>query len=687
MAEVAAFSLFVPEIRDLLAHKRYDELKRVLRELNPIDLADGWSNFQPQEQIIIFKLLDQSRTIEVFEELEFDEQFFLLNSLETGSLGPILEELPPKKAAYLFHALPDKIVRKLFTIIKKDARGSLREALAFPEGSAGRLMYPAIAQLAPAMTARQAVEVIRGATRLRHQPVVQTLFVTDEQGRLLGRIPLSILIVAPGDIRLAKIMTPAQLIKVQAAMDQEDVARLFTRYNLVDAPVVDSTNRLVGVIRADDIMDVINQEATEDMAKLAGTEADDIRAQSVFKVARIRMPWLLASWIGGILASVIISQFHELLSRIVLLAAFIPVITGMGGNVGTQSSTIVVRGLATGQIKMQRVWRLIFRAGVHGVYPAQQHHADVVPGRGRYGHLCVDLHRGDPGDLPADLLPHDVHRSRGGDRSIRDHPDRCDQRAHVSVGGVYGSGMTTIHTTPAWILRCTETGEERMQVVVYTRAFGRLSLSIRGAKRAGSRLALAQSVFREFVISCALADDAYYGRLVSAIEQSSFPCVSSCLNRFCQAAYVSEFLEAMTPERLPGPDTYALFSRVMTWIAVHEQSLLARYYCVFRLLALAGLGVQLSACAACGAPAEGGGVLTGHGYLCAGCAVHEHGGLRLTADMLRQVRDLLILEQDAIIERAADFDERALGRVADFLAACYLHRPLKSQQFACTTLA
>ncbi|MFH1282242.1 MAG: magnesium transporter [bacterium] len=361
MVNVATFALFLPEIKDLIKNKEYEQLKKMLKEINPIDLADGWTNFESQEKIIAFKLLDQKRVIEVFEELDFDEQFFIISNFEEKSLGPILEELPPKKAAYLFHKLPEKVIRKLISLMKEDNANKVKETLSFPENSAGRLMYPIVTRLTPVMTARQAVDVVRGSTKMRYEKALHNLYVTDEYNRLLGRISLKDLIISPAEIKLQQIMNPVQLIKIQVDLDQEEAARIFTKYNLVDAPVVDKENHLLGVIAVDDIMDVINQEATEDMAKLAGTEAGEIRAQSVFHVARLRMPWLLASWGGGVLASILISRFNSLLSQVVLLASFMPVITGMGGNVGTQSSTIIVRGLATGQVDLKRVWKIIFK--------------------------------------------------------------------------------------------------------------------------------------------------------------------------------------------------------------------------------------------------------------------------------------------------------------------------------------
>jgi magnesium transporter len=361
MSSVHPSALFVPELKQLLKSKNYSELKQDLADINLVDLADGWSQFAPSEQTILFKLLPVDRSEEIFEELEVPEQMHLLNTLELGSLGPALEGIKAEEQAVLFHKLPDKTVRKMMAMVRRASGERAQPSLTFPERTAGRLMRPALFDLRPQQTVHQALERIRAGSRLHWEHEPHAFYVTDDTGRLLGALNLPALIAAPQNMKLAELMTPVQLIKVRAETDQEEAAKFFSKYNLVAAPVVNAENKLLGVLSVDDILKVVSQEATEDIAKMAGTGAEELETGSIVRVARLRMPWLLASWGGGVLASVVITRFERTLSEIVALAAFMPVISGMGGNVGTQSSTIVVRGLATGHIQIGEIVRMVWR--------------------------------------------------------------------------------------------------------------------------------------------------------------------------------------------------------------------------------------------------------------------------------------------------------------------------------------
>lgn len=358
---IKTVALFLPDIKQYIQDKDFGNLKRTLREINPIDLVDGWEYFTPQERLLLFKLLDKDRAVKVFEELRFEDQFYLLGGLEPGSLGPVLEDLDTEDATKFFHQLPEKTVNKLFGIMKKDHVEKVQHRLRYPEGSAGRIMHSEFPVLKPEFTARQALDHIQVSMRSKHGEQIHAFFVTKENGQLLGGVSLEQLIAVPRDIRLHEIMRPVQMIKVKATVDQEDVARMFAKYDLIDAPVVDDDNRLIGIIMIDDVIDIINQEATEDIAKMAGTEAEELTTRSVVGVIKARMPWLLAAWVGGIFACFLIGRFENVLSKVVALAAFLPVIMGMGGNVGSQSSTIVVRGLATGYIQVNELTKVLFK--------------------------------------------------------------------------------------------------------------------------------------------------------------------------------------------------------------------------------------------------------------------------------------------------------------------------------------
>ncbi|MBL0059693.1 MAG: magnesium transporter [Elusimicrobia bacterium] len=368
MSPLHPSALFVPEIKQLLAQKDYRELKQDLLEINPADLAEGWDRFTPFERIVLFKLLPIVRASELFEELDVPQQAHLFSALDLGVLGPILEELGAEAAQALFHRLPERTVRRMATIVRRAQSARAERELVFPPHTAGSLMHTDILNLGPKLTAQQALDLVRASSRLHRMSDLHVLYVTDEQGRLMGVLTPRSLIAAPRDMRLSQIMGPVQLIKVRADLDQEEAAKVFSKYKLLAAPVVDQDNRLLGVLTVDDILHVISQEATEDIAKMAGTTAEELEDASAGRVARLRMPWLIITCLAEVGVSAIVRGFEHTLAQAVALASFMPLIAAMGGNVGAQSSTLCVRGLATGHIQPSQWRRMALRELRAGIY-------------------------------------------------------------------------------------------------------------------------------------------------------------------------------------------------------------------------------------------------------------------------------------------------------------------------------
>ncbi|MBW2607965.1 MAG: magnesium transporter, partial [Deltaproteobacteria bacterium] len=230
--------------------------------------------------------------------------------------------------------------------------------LRYDDDTAGGIMVPDFIALKEDTTAKEAIESLQK----EHQDVEMPfyLYVVDEYGKLTGVSSLRQLVVVPPERALKDFMA-TDVFSVQTDMDQEEVAKIVARYDILAVPVVDETNILVGIVTVDDVIDIFRQEATEDILKMAGVGEEFVETKSVLKSTRIRLPWLFASCIGGMIAFFIISHFEESLSRYAYLAAFIPVIMGMGGNIGTQSSTIVVRGLATGRINTRDIWTVVLK--------------------------------------------------------------------------------------------------------------------------------------------------------------------------------------------------------------------------------------------------------------------------------------------------------------------------------------
>lgn len=370
MNQPQSLALLFPEIKELLNAKNYALLKQVLRECDAIGFTDVWRRFDEEERLQIFRLLPARAALRLFEVLEVEDQKYLLNRLNEESVAPILEGMHSPDLAKIFHKMSPRAVKKMTGLIRRqEALAHIDKIMQYPEQSAGALMHPEFVKLLPKYTAKQALSILSAIARPnQHNHVMNALFVTDEEGRLIGRLHLHDLFRAPEDEKLSEIMESAEAVKVAPETDQEQVSQLFAKYQLQAAPVVDGAGRLLGVIEVGDIISVVRQEATEDFAKMAGTRAKDLREQSALKLGFFRMPWLAVTLAGGFVISLIMRHYEPVLAKALALASFSPLIAGMGGNVGSQSATMVVRSIALGHLEnrldqMKAVFRE-FRVGV-----------------------------------------------------------------------------------------------------------------------------------------------------------------------------------------------------------------------------------------------------------------------------------------------------------------------------------
>jgi magnesium transporter len=261
-------------------------------------------------------------------------------------VADLLERLPEEQA--------DAILEKM----KKDESDEVEDLLRYENDTAGGIMVADFIALAEDTTAKEAIEALQKEYSDVEMPFY--LYVVDDYGKLVGVSSLRQLVLVRPESPLKEFMT-TDVFSVQTDMDQEEVAKIVARYDILAVPVVDDTNRLVGIVTVDDVIDIFRREATEDILKMAGVGEEFVETKSVLKSTRIRLPWLFASCLGGIVAFFIIGKFEGSLAKIATLAAFIPVIMGMGGNIGTQSSTIVVRGMATGRIDIRDFWSVLLK--------------------------------------------------------------------------------------------------------------------------------------------------------------------------------------------------------------------------------------------------------------------------------------------------------------------------------------
>jgi len=357
-------ALFLPEIKELLLKKDFLGLKTFLKSINSMDLASGWRRLEPQEKIIVFKLLGTKKSVEVFENLSVQEQQYLINNLANAEAAQVINEMAPDERADLFKELPPKVFKKLFNLVSKEEAQDLRNLLVYEEGTAGSLMTTEFVELRKDMTARQAILFIQENLRTEYRENIYSVFVTDEAHRLIGSISLQDLLKAPPDIQIKQIMSSANLVSIDTQTPSTEVAQQFKKYDLFDVPVVNKENVLVGIITVDDIVELIEKEATKDIyeiGKMAPGKGEVISyaRANPFELIRRRAGWLILLLIFDFLTGTVLKSFEDVLSSVVALTFFIPMLLDTGGNAGAQTSITIIRGLATGDVNIKNVFRVI----------------------------------------------------------------------------------------------------------------------------------------------------------------------------------------------------------------------------------------------------------------------------------------------------------------------------------------
>ena len=345
--------------RRLLRRRATTNIVKLIDKTHPADLALLFRYFNDIEQDEIFSDLKESETTaEFLSELDESIAIRLLENESPERIAQILEKASSNEQAYLMGLVDEKYANSVIDLLKAEKQEELEEMMAYPEDSAGILMYTDVFTLHEDTKAKDAIYALQDQEGTE---MVFYLYTLDNDGRLTGVISLRDLVTTPGDTMLKDIMSK-QIHVVRPETDQEEVARIVSQYNFLAVPVVDSEERLLGIVTVDDVVDVIREEATEDFLQLVGAGKDrEILLKSSWENARMRVPWLFASWVGGILAALIIGIFDDVLKSTIALAAFIPVIMGMGGNIGTQSSTMIVRGLATGRVSLENSVKILFK--------------------------------------------------------------------------------------------------------------------------------------------------------------------------------------------------------------------------------------------------------------------------------------------------------------------------------------
>lgn len=353
----------VPRIADALQSGDGALARGLTADLKTPDLADVIELLSPDQRVALIQALGAAFDYEVFSELDPTVRDQLSEALPNEFLAKAATELDTDDAAYLIESLDASDRREILAQLPTSDRQALERNLEYPEETAGRLMQADFVAVAPFWTVGQVIDHMRESDDLPDQ--FTEIFVVDPTFRVLGSVELSRLLRSKRQVRVDTIMTEDRHV-VLASTDQEGVARQFERYGLMSAPVVDAERRLVGVVTVDDVVDVIKEEAEEDMKKLAGV-GDESLADSVMETAKSRVPWLVVNLGTAMLGSLVIQQFDTTIEQMVALAVLMPVVASMGGNAGTQTMTVTVRALATSKLGPVNAPRVVTREALVGL--------------------------------------------------------------------------------------------------------------------------------------------------------------------------------------------------------------------------------------------------------------------------------------------------------------------------------
>ncbi len=347
-------------IKKLLEEKKYNTLRDILVTMMPYDIAAVFEELQDEKMPILFRILPKELAADTFVEMDEDTQEFLIHGFSDSELKEVVDELFVDDAVDIIEEMPANVVKRILRQADKETRREINELLKYPEDSAGSIMTTEFIVLRPDMTAEMSIKRIRRTGV--DKETIYTCYVTDKNNRLIGITTVKDLLLAEDD-DIVKDLMSENVISVHTLDDQEHVAQLFTNYDFLALPVVDKEQRLVGIVTIDDAIDVIREEATEDFEKMAAVLPSDkpYMKTSVWGIYKKRVPWLLILMLSATFTSTIISSFDGMLASVIILSSFIPMITGSGGNAGSQASVSVIRALSLGEIEFKSMFSVLWK--------------------------------------------------------------------------------------------------------------------------------------------------------------------------------------------------------------------------------------------------------------------------------------------------------------------------------------
>ena len=355
------FEIVEKALLKMLEDKKYATLRDILATMNPSDIAAIFTAMEYKDIILLFRLLPKELAAETFVEMEPDDQEALIKSFSDNELKEVLDELYVDDAADLVEEMPANVVKRILKAADPEMRSSINQILRYPEYSAGSIMTTEYVSLRPNMTVEEAI------LRIRRQGVdketIYTCYVTGKDRTLIGMVTVKDLLLAPDDEMTIEELMFTNVIFVSTQTDQEEVARMFSKYNFLALPVVDGEGRMVGIVTFDDAMDVMEEEATEDMELMSGMTPSEkpYLKSSPFELFKNRIPWLMLMMVSATFTGLIMTAFEDALAAQIALSAFIPMLMGTGGNSGSQSSVTVIRGLSLGELRSRDIGEILWK--------------------------------------------------------------------------------------------------------------------------------------------------------------------------------------------------------------------------------------------------------------------------------------------------------------------------------------
>jgi magnesium transporter len=361
-------NLLKPEFDELLQAKDYATIREAFSEMDPPDIAEVIEDLPAAESGIVFRILPRQLATTVFEYLPVDQQTEVVETLGTEQLVGLLNEMAPDDRTRLFEELPAEVTKRALATLKPDQLQQARQLLGYPEGTAGRFMTPRYLAVRPNLTAAEALRSIRERGKGIESQTLNVIYVTDDKGVLLDDIRLPTLVMADPDIPVSEL-NDRQLVSIPASADRTEVVATFEKYDRVALPVTDSQGVLLGVITVDDVLDVAEQKATQDIQGLGGVEALDAPYFDVgfFSMVRKRGGWLSALFLGEMLTATAMGAYEEEIAKATVLALFLPLIISSGGNSGSQATSIIIRSLALREVRLREWWRVASRELASGL--------------------------------------------------------------------------------------------------------------------------------------------------------------------------------------------------------------------------------------------------------------------------------------------------------------------------------